>query len=71
MKIKIRFNKRHGLITTLLACAFSIWMMVRSFGFPADQVMKIAWICLLFLAAIIIISAPIALVSRWLADRRK
>lgn len=71
MKVKIRFNKRYGLITTILACAFSVWMMVNSFGFPIESVVKIAWICFIFLAAIILISAPIALVGRWLADRRK
>lgn len=44
-------------------------MLVKRFGFPEEDVVQIVWICAGFLFAIICIAAPVAFVSRWLADR--
>ncbi len=69
MKFKIRFQRRYSVFITIIACASSILMLVKRFGFPEEDVVQIVWICVGFLVAIICVAAPVAFISRWLSDR--
>ncbi len=69
MKFKVRFQRRYSVMITIIACASSILMMVKRFGFPEEQVVQIIWVSLGFLLAIILIAAPIAFLGRWIAER--
>ena len=71
MKFKIRFQRRYSVFITLMACAASVVMMMRNFGLPEETVIKYAWICLFLLAAILVVAAPLALIMRWLSNRRE
>ncbi|MFL0799276.1 MAG: hypothetical protein K6L80_02395 [Agarilytica sp.] len=69
MKFKVRFQRRYSVMITIIACASSILMMVKRFGFPEEQVVQIIWVSLGFLVAIILVAAPIAFLGRWIAER--
>lgn len=71
MKFKVRFQKRSSVIITILACASSILMLVKRFGFPEEQVVQIVWISFGFLIVIMLFAAVIALFFRWLAIRQE
>ena len=69
--MKVKFNRRYSLYITIVACAVSVWLMVGSFGFPVSEVIKFAWICLLLLAALIVVAALLAYISRKFFDMNK
>lgn len=69
MKFKLRFQRRFSVFITIFACASSILMLVKRFGFPEEEVGQILGICFGFLVVIILLAAPIAFFSRWFADR--
>ena len=71
LKIKIRFNRRYSTFITLLACAFSLSMMVRTFGFPVEELTKIGVISLISLVSIVLIAAPLALLLRYIANKHE
>ncbi len=69
MKFKLHFQRRYSVLITIIACAASILMLVKRFGFPEDQLVQILWLSLGFLLLIIVVAAPVALLMRWLASR--
>ncbi len=69
MKFKIHFQRRYSVLITIIACASSILMLVKRFGFPEERLLQILWVSLGLLLAIILVAAPVALLMRWLASR--
>jgi dolichyl-phosphate-mannose--protein O-mannosyl transferase len=70
VKIKIQYNRRYSMVITMLACASSVWMMINTFGFPVENVIKFVWICLVLLVALMLVAVPLAFVMRKLSDSR-
>ncbi len=70
MKVKFKFNRRYSMVITLLACASSLWLIMTRFHFPAEEVLNIAFICLVLVVPLILFAAIVAFVSRKIADRR-
>jgi len=70
LKINFKVNKRYNFFVTLFACAAALWMMVTRFNYPVEKLLTIFWICLAALVLILVITAPLALLLRWLAVRR-
>ena len=71
MKFKIRFQRRFSVMITIIACASAIYMMVKNFGFPQERVLEIAVTSVILLGAILVIALPVALVIRWVNNRRE
>lgn len=69
MKLKIKFNRRHSMIITLLASACSLWLMMKSFHFPAEEILKIAVICFVLIVPLIVCAALVAFISRKARDQ--
>ncbi|MFL0809301.1 MAG: hypothetical protein K6L76_02685 [Agarilytica sp.] len=69
MKVKFRFQKRSSVAITTIACASSILMLVKRFGYPEDELIKTIWISLGFLVTIIFIAAALALLIRYFANK--
>ena len=69
MKFKIHFQRRYSVLITIIACASSILMLVKRFGFPEERLLQILWVSLGLLLTIILVAAPVALLMRWLASR--
>ncbi len=71
MKFKVHFQRRLSVIITIFACASSILMMVKRFGFPEEEVINSIWISAGFLVVIIFIAVIIAFVIRLISDKRE
>ncbi|WP_188151549.1 hypothetical protein [Teredinibacter waterburyi] len=69
MKFKFKISKRYNMIVSLLACVAALWMLVTRFGYPVEKIIEIFWICLAFLVVVFLITAPLALLLRWLLSR--
>lgn len=70
MKIRFKVNKRFNTLVTVTACVAAIWMMVVRFDYPVEKVFEILWICLLAIVVILAVTAPLALLIRWLMNRK-
>lgn len=71
MKFKIRFQRRFSVMITIIACASAIYMMMKNFGYPQERVVEIAITSFILLGAILAIALPVALLLRWLSNRRE
>lgn len=70
MKVKFRFQKRSSVVITTLACASSILMLVKRFGYPEEELVKTIWISAGFLLLIILLAGVVALGIRYLHRRQ-
>lgn len=69
MKFVVRFQRKVSVMITIIACASAIWFMVKRFAFPEETVIEFLIMCLVLLFFVILVTAPIALIGRWFADK--
>lgn len=70
MKFKLHFQRRFSVMITIITCASAIYMMVKNFGYPQERVLEIAVTSVILLAVILVIALPVALLIRWVNNRR-
>lgn len=71
MKITFRHSRYISFIVTMLACAASIVMMVKFFDYPVSAVMMYLFVCVTLLLLLIVVSACLAFIFRFIQDLLK
>ena len=69
VKFKIKISKRYNMIVSMIACGAALWMLVTRFGYPVEKIIEIFWVCLVFLIVVFLVTAPLALLLRWILSR--
>ncbi|WP_370978480.1 hypothetical protein [Agaribacterium sp. ZY112] len=68
-KVAFKFNRRHTMYTTLIACAVGLWMMLTRFGLSKEIFLSYLLLTFVFVGGLIAIAALIGFILRKLQER--
>lgn len=60
-----------GIYVSVIAAIAFVYFVIDRFDFPVEKVLEFLWICVVLIVAIILVAAPVALLIRWWANRKK